>query len=192
MPWLSPETWGFEEEAVAEKYHQHLTENMVDLFRRVNAVVGTSDTFALLTWRGVPADRAGNYNNIWTTRPLNFVAFNVGNIVSAISNNQFSLSSGVYIVRWANTAPISSGNTRRSGQSRLYDITNVATVVYGSNYYYDALFGMGIFSLQNTAVLEMQQRRADGDTGNLNFPDARDSNQNIVLPVFALMIRKIL
>ena len=126
---------------------------------KVDNIVGTSGTSAPITLSGdtatlgsavtFPAGGTGNPISVaviadqksngtdggtatsgaWRTRDLNTEISDPDGIVS-ISSNQFTLGSGTYLISWSAPAYVCARH-----QSKLYDITGSADLVFGSSEY---------------------------------------------------------
>ena len=184
MPWKTPEDWVDSEESTAEKFKQHLFDNMIDLFKRVHAVLSVTNSYVWLGFRAVKDTEQGSVTNTWTTRLINTVFFD-NLFISSVSNNQFRLPVGIYIVQWKN-----QDDNINDSLIRLYNITEDIPVVTGTNKESEGGYGTGFFTLSNPSTMEIQQI----STGNKDVDDVRDISglsDTLEIITFTLFIRKI-
>ena len=122
--------------------------------------LGLFDAYAII------ADRKGNTTDggtftdgDWRTRDLNHEIADPSGIVS-ISSNQFTLAAGTYLLKWR--APFFRCN---DNNTRLYDITNSATIADGiqangntADGDHTYAFGIARITLSGSAALEIQHQ----------------------------------
>lgn len=103
----------------------------------------------------------------WRTRDLNTEIADPDSIVS-ISNNQFTLGAGTYLIEA--TAPAYDVNRH---QARLYNATTAAVVQYGQNQYANHTYQVGnnawLFvrvTIASSTAFEIQHRCEDTHSGN--------------------------
>jgi hypothetical protein len=99
--------------------------------------------------------------NTWNTRHINTEETDTGNIC-ALSNNQFTLPAGTYLIQVA----ITSGNNNANRQSlfRLRNITGSSDVLFGNTYNYNSAYAnhamsflAGVFTVNASTTFEIQE-----------------------------------
>ena len=89
---------------------------------------GKFDSYAVICDEKSAASDGGAFTSgSWQTRDLNAEITDVDTIVT-ISSNEFTLSTGSYLLKWS--APACQVNMH---QTRLYDVTGTASIISGSS-----------------------------------------------------------
>jgi hypothetical protein len=99
--------------------------------------------------------------NTWNTRHINTEETDTGNIC-ALSNNQFTLPAGTYLIQAAITSGFS--NALKRSLFRLRNITNSSDVLFGINYAHESVYAVhvmsflsGVFTVTASTTFEIQE-----------------------------------
>jgi hypothetical protein len=99
--------------------------------------------------------------NTWNTRHINTEETDTGNIC-ALSNNQFTLPAGTYLIHAAFTSGVN--NAQRYSLFRLRNITNNTNALLGLTYNYESQFInhtmsflSGVFTVNASTTFEIQE-----------------------------------
>tara|TARA_Y100000114_G_scaffold76234_1_gene69858 strand:- start:444 stop:974 length:531 start_codon:yes stop_codon:yes gene_type:complete len=132
--------------------------------------VGIIKSYAVISDHKSSGSTSGNFvSGDWRTRDLNTEDADADGIVS-ISNNQFTLQAGTYLVKWACPAYVRSQHA-----SRLRNITD-STSFAGTSTYADynsnvanLSIGAARFTITSAKVFELQHRCAASIANNGGF-----------------------
>jgi hypothetical protein len=105
--------------------------------------------------------------NTWNTRHINTEETDTGNICT-LSNNQFTLPAGTYLIQAAITA--GTQGAARQSLFRLRNITNSSDVLFGNTYNYASTFTnhamsflAGVFEVNASTTFEIQEYPKSGN-----------------------------
>ena len=137
-----------------------------------NATLGKFASYAVIADQKTSGTNSGNFvSGDWRTRDLNTEITDADGIVS-ISNNQFTLQAGTYLIKW-----VCPAYGRSQHQSRLRNITDGSSAGgYGTGIYADynnnvqnVSIGSQRVTISGAKVYELQHRCNEGANNNGGF-----------------------
>ena len=149
-----------------------LASNAVTAGKLASGVGGKFASYAVIADQKTSGTNSGNFvSGDWRTRDLNTEITDADGIVS-ISNNQFTLQAGTYLIKW-----VCPAYGRSQHQSRLRNITDGSSAGgYGTGIYADynnnvqnVSIGSQRVTISGAKVYELQHRCNEGTSNNGGF-----------------------